>query len=437
MPEKRFAGAPFGSQSARFDVASLIIPRSKTVPTFPSVLYSKQYLPPRVEMGPGKYTLIDGCFKEEEVKQALGSGWAKAEEANRLTQLPHFQYNPVIKEKKSLKEKVGPGSYNYKDFLELAQERPCSTIGMLSSGGVRFSKMAGNFYPGPGNYGKGGNPYTEMEEKAWERSHTKGIMCTKSKKTLAPSSEGSGLAPCTYNFKSGVEELLKRSTSKRGPYDLFTGDRSMPIAYGHFAKMNLEKGDKQPGFVLEKKKKSYEIFSCKTFVDELNSNARKKHGVFAKLSRSPAVPTERIYCATLSQWPIKPSDLGPGSFNPKPVPGFALAKPPPFGTNSKRVDLKAYQHFVGNTNPVGVGRYNNTKHEAKDSRQRYRSLYLSRPERYPCENYMKEFLLQERLIPFNKGKNFQFEDHSSGSPPCNMLARCLDTGREPCPFMEA
>ncbi|XP_068948813.1 ciliary microtubule-associated protein 2-like [Petaurus breviceps papuanus] len=408
---KLFIGAPFGVQSARFDVSAVITQPKKPQPTFPQVLYSKHYLPKRTHMGPGMYRFSDGCFDEEEVKKAIGTGWAKAQEATRLTQLPHFQYKSIIKEKKFLGEQIGPGSYNYKDFIELAQEKPCSTVGLLSSGGVRFSKMAGwqNYFPGPGNYGKGGNPYTEMEDKAWDRAHTKGIMCTKAKKAFELPSEGSGLSPGTYTFKSGVEELLTRTISKRGPYDIFSGDRSLPIAYGHYA---------------TQKKKPFEMFSFKSFVDELNSNSRKKHGVFGKLSRTPTVPTERIYCSTLSQWPIKQSNLGPGSYNPKLMPGYELSNQYPFGSSSKRVDLKSYLNFVGNTNPVGVGRYNNTKHEASDRQQRYRSLYLSKPDRFPCENHMKESILQQRLIPFNKGKNFQPFDHSSDPPPSSSSQRC-------------
>ncbi|XP_020832574.1 ciliary microtubule-associated protein 2 [Phascolarctos cinereus] len=409
---KLFTGAPFGVQSARFDVSAVIAQPKKPTPTFPQVLYSKHYLTSRTHLGPGMYHFSDGCFDEEEVKKAIGTGWAKAQEATRLTQLPHFQYKSVIKEKKFLEENIGPGSYNYKDFVELAQEKPCSNVGLLSSGGVRFSEMVGNCFPGPGNYGKGGNPYTEMEEKAWDRSHAKGIMRTKSKKALELSAEGSGLSPGTYSFKSGMEELLTRTISKRGPYDVFSGDRSMPIAYGHYA---------------TQKKKQFELFSFKSFVDELNSRWRKKHGVFGKLSRSPAVPTERIYCSTLSQWPNKQCNLGPGSYNPKPMPGYELSNQHPFGSSSKRVDLKSYQNFVGNTNPVGVGRYNNTKHEARDVQQRYRSLYLSKPNRYPCENYMKESVLQQRLIPFNKGKNYRPFDHSSDPSPLGPSLRYLET----------
>lgn len=47
--------------------------------------------------------------------------------------------------------------------------------------------------------------------------------------------QGSGLAPCTYSLKSGIEACLERSTGTRGPYDIFTGDRSKPQPYGHYS----------------------------------------------------------------------------------------------------------------------------------------------------------------------------------------------------------
>ncbi|XP_031824912.1 lymphocyte expansion molecule isoform X1 [Sarcophilus harrisii] len=410
---KLFKGAPFGVQSARFDVSAAMVHAKNVSPTLPEVLYSKYYLESKAHLGPGMYKFSDGCFDEEEVKKAIGTGWAKAQEATRLTQLPHFQFKPIIKEKKFFEIKIGPGSYDYKDFMELAKEKPSSNIGILSAREERFPYMAGNNYPGPGNYGKGGNPYTEMEEKAWDRSHTKGIMCTKAKKSFELSTGGSGLSPGTYTFKSGMEEFLTRTVSKRGPYDLFSGDRSMPIAYGHFA---------------TPKKPSLELYSFKSFVDELNSNARKKHGVFGKLIRNPTVPSERIFCSTPSQWPIKQSNLGPGTYDPKPIPRYELTNQHPFGSSSKRVDLKYYQHFIGNTNPVGVGRYNHTKHEGKDKRQRYRSLYLSKQNRYPLDHRTKELVLQQRLTPFTKGKDFQPFDHSCESPPSISWQKCPQPG---------
>lgn len=41
------------------------------------------------------------------------------------------------------KEKLGPGSYNFKDFLEELQSKPGSTRGLLSSGEIRFRGLVG------------------------------------------------------------------------------------------------------------------------------------------------------------------------------------------------------------------------------------------------------------------------------------------------------
>lgn len=47
--------------------------------------------------------------------------------------------------------------------------------------------------------------------------------------------QGSGLAPGTYTFKSGIEVCLAKITGTRGPYDIFSGDRSKPQPYGHYS----------------------------------------------------------------------------------------------------------------------------------------------------------------------------------------------------------
>ena len=36
-------------------------------------------------------------------------------------------------------------------------------------------------------------------------------------------------------MKSFTDEMDRRMVSKRGPYDLFTGERNKPIAVGYFA----------------------------------------------------------------------------------------------------------------------------------------------------------------------------------------------------------
>ncbi|XP_066232484.1 ciliary microtubule-associated protein 2 [Saccopteryx leptura] len=400
MAVKWFTGAPFGVQSHRFDV-SAVYPDQKKCSTFTEVPYSRLHSVDVAHIGPGTYGCKETCFSKKKLKREVGTGWAKAQEATRLTKLPHFQYQTIMREKRLQKEKLGPGSYNLKDFLEELHQKPCSTRGLLSSGEVRFRGLIGNYYPGPGNYGEKGNPYTKLEEMAWSRSHSEGLMCRMSSRLPPRAPQGSGLAPCTYSFQSGTEAILERTTGTRGPYDIFSGDRSKPQPYGHYS-------------VQEKKPR--ELVNFKSFVDELNSYPNKKRGVFSKLSRNPTTPTERIYWSTLSQFPRKLATSGPGMWLP-PEKKFRRTNQPPFLQSSKRADLRACQMLQGIWNPVGVGYYFNTwLMETKDHRQRYRSLFLSGSKRY-LSDLDRDRFMQERLTPFTKGRCPPTVDHNSDPTP--------------------
>ncbi|XP_007518107.2 ciliary microtubule-associated protein 2 [Erinaceus europaeus] len=387
MALKWFTGAPFGVQSHRFDV-SAVHPSQKKSCTFTEVPYSKKHSVDVSHIGPGTYKSKETCFSKKKLKKEMGTGWARAEEATRLTQLPHFQYQTRLREKRLQKEKLGPGSYNFKDFIEQLQQKPCSTRGLLSSGEIRFRGFIGNYYPGPGNYGEKGNPYTKLEESAWDRSHSEGLMCRMTNKPLPLEHQGSGLAPNTYLLKSGIELYLAKSTGKRNFYDIFSGDRGKPKPYGHYSVQKM---------------KPRELVTYKSFVEDLNAPHNKKRGVFSKLPRNPKTPTERIYWTTLSQCPRKLETCGPGMWLP-PEDECKQINQPPFLLSSKRSGGKAYQMILGTWNPVGVGRYLNTwLMESKDHRQRYRSLFLSEPKRYPWDP-IRDRLMQERITPFTKGK---------------------------------
>nr|XP_054948218.1 lymphocyte expansion molecule isoform X4 [Pan paniscus] len=330
MATKWFTGAPFGVQSHRFDI-SAVYPNWKKFSTFTEAPYSTRYSTQVSHIGPGTYSSKETCFSKKKLME-VDTGWAKAQEATRLTQLPHFQYQAIMKEKRLKEQKLGPGSYNLKDFLEQLREKPCSTRGLLSSGEVRFRGLIG----------------------------------------------GSGLGPGTYFFKSDLETYVARSVGTRGPYDTFSGDRSKPLPYGHYS---------------TQKKKPRELMNFKSFIEELNSRHNKKHGVFSKLPRNPKTPTERIYWANLSQCPRTLATSGPSFWLPqekkcKPV------NQPPFLLTSKGSGAKACQMIMGSWNPVGVGRYLNTwLMETKDRRQRYRSLFLSGSKRY-LSDLARDMLMQ-------------------------------------------
>ncbi|KAM5266322.1 ciliary microtubule-associated protein 2 [Hipposideros larvatus] len=366
MATKWFSGAPFGVQSNRFDV-SAVCPKQKKLSTCADVPYSRLYSIDMSHIGPGTYDYAETCFSKKKLKKEVGTGWAKSQEASQLTQMPHFQYQAIMREKQLQTENLGPGSYNFKDFLELLQQKPCSTRGLLSSGEVRFRGLIGNYYPGPGNYGEKGNPYTKLEENAWNRSHSEGLMHRITNKPPPLAHQASGLAPCTYSLKSSIEACLEKSMGTRGFYDTFSGDRSKPQCYGHYS---------------VQKKKPRELMNFRSFVEELNSRHNKKRGVFSTLPRNPKTPTERIYWATLSQYPRELATSGPSMWLPSEKECRHINQPP-FLLSSKRVDLRAYQMLLGNWNPVGVGRYLNTwLMETKDRRQRYWSLYMDGAKRY-------------------------------------------------------
>ncbi|OXB82112.1 UNVERIFIED_CONTAM: hypothetical protein H355_008991, partial [Colinus virginianus] len=74
--------------------------------------------------------------------------------------------------------------------------------------------------------------------------------------------------------------------------------------------------------------------------------------------------------------------VGPGSYDPKPIERSAGFNQPPFCSSAKRFDRKYERLFTGNENPVGVGRYDVTRHEKHPRKVRYQSLYQSDTQRY-------------------------------------------------------
>uniref|UniRef100_I3M3H2 Ciliary microtubule associated protein 2 n=1 Tax=Ictidomys tridecemlineatus TaxID=43179 RepID=I3M3H2_ICTTR len=398
---KWFQGAPFGVQSHRFDV-SAVYPNQKKYSTFTETPYSTHHSVEVSHIGPGTYSSKETCFSKKKLKKEVDTGWALAQQAIRLTQLPHFRYQTVVRERKlQVRQKLGPGSYNFKDFLQQLQQKPGSKRGLLSSGEIRFRGLIGNYYPGPGNYGEKGNPYTRLEENAWNRSHSEGLMCRMSNKSPPEAPQGSGLGPGTYSFKTGIETYLARSTGTRGPYDIFSGDRSKPLPFGHYS---------------VQKKRPRELMNYKSFVDELNSRHNKKHGVFSEIPRDPKTPPERIYWSTLSQCPRKLNTSGPGSWLPQETE-IKHVNRPPFLVASKRSGVKTNQIVLGSWNPVGVGRYlNTTRLENKDTRQRYRSLYMGEPKRY-LSDLNRDRIMQERITPFTKGRCPPTVDYNSNPTP--------------------
>ncbi|KAK3601504.1 hypothetical protein CHS0354_027650 [Potamilus streckersoni] len=386
MAGKKFVGAPFGTQTARFDVAG-VHPRQKVPGTFTEIPYDKRSTDELVRrMGPGSYQVDHGGFSRKAVdERANGPGWARAYEMERMAALPHLLHKEQWEMKRMLARKLGPGSYNIKDFQELEDERPRSTRGICATRAVRFSEQYASEVPGPGTYGKGGIPHSAIEEKEKKSTSTVGMLDAGSSTPRNLPSVGSVLGPGTYNFK-----LINKTTSLRGPYDLFSGDRNKPISVGYLAAPKL--ANLGPG-----------QYDLKSFVDDLATVHRKRQGRFGKVSQYPEVPTERIFCSTLSQCPKEPSHPGPGNFDPKEPSKVESRNPPGFLSTAQRNDKLSQRFFTRNFNPVGAGRYDVQKWEEAQDRNGFSSVFVSKTGKL---SFAMEKLLKERI----RGKDVRLKD---------------------------
>ena len=120
----------------------------------------------------------------------------------------------------------------------------------------------------------------------------------------------------------------------RGPYDLFSENRSAPNKTGHLA----EDLDKKlgPG-----------QYDLKSFVDDLNDQPHKKHGKFGKIEQYPDVSGDRLSIHEVSLKPRNPAWPGPGAYNPGELSKFEQNSPP-FLSSSERSDNRSRKIFNHN-----------------------------------------------------------------------------------------
>ncbi|XP_075040127.1 ciliary microtubule-associated protein 2 [Mixophyes fleayi] len=369
MAEKRFSGAPFGSQKVRFDV-SAVYPEWKKTGCYTQVPYCKRANSEIVRrLGPGTYNSSPGDFSPSVLeRKASTPGWKRAEETEKLSGMPHLLYKETWERNRLLKENMGPGRYNIMSFVEIKEKKPSSMFGVCGTKDVRFKEDIKECNPGPGTYG---NPHQLMEERASKSASTKGIMDSETSRCSTARSSGCDLGPGTYNLKSSIDETLKHTVSKRGPYDLFTGSRSQPIPYGHFA-TPIEYCRSEPG-----------QYKTKTLVDDLESDCKRKHGKFGKISQYPTVPSGRIFYSSLAHCPRPQDSPGPGAYDTtKPLFASVRRSSAPFLTSAKRFERKSCRLLFGSTNPVGVGRYDISKPVCGKTATSYQSPFLSKTGRY-------------------------------------------------------
>ncbi|NXN41565.1 LEXM protein, partial [Rhinoptilus africanus] len=316
------------------------------------------------------------------------SGWARREKGCHL---PHSQSKEIMERRKRQQERLGPGTYNIRDFLQ--ETRPCSLRGICDTREPRFRDGRRDCFPGPGTYGPRGNPYAPLEERDKRSPSTRGLMESRTESTapnaFPPCLQGSGLGPGTYHLRSSIGEgprwVMGSSLCQR-----FSGARSKPAGASRAAPLSRQR-----------KGTELSTAAVKGFLDELTLRENKKKGCFSTLPRNLGCPTERIFWATLSQCPREAWAVGPGSYDPKPVEKSACSSQPPFWSSARRFDRKFYRLFTGNENPVGVGRYDITTHEKYPQKMRYRSLYQCDTQRY-LSNLKRDAYLLERLKPVAK-----------------------------------
>jgi len=386
MTEVKFRRAPFGVQSARFDV-SAVHPNSKKPGTYTEAPYcSKTTHQLNTQLGPGRYDVSVGGFSVPAVqRRADGPGWRRAQYTERMAQIPHLLYKEQWQHNHRLEKQLGPGTYEYRDFLTDLGEKPCSKRGIVQTCDVRFSKDIDNksFTPGPGTYGKGGIPHSEKEAKQGISASTKGLLDASSQSRTMPI-VGSHIGPGSYEYESFAEKAAKKVTSLRGPYDLFSGDRNKLINTGHYAApshTNLGPGQ----------------YDVPSFLDRWSGQHQVRHGRFSELSQYPSQNTERVYCATLAQNPRTITDPNPAQYDPKQMvkPPQQATQSPAFLSSTQRSDSTAHKFFTGDYNPVGPACYDILKWNHVQDKNGCNSAFISKTDRVP--DIPRAKTLQERI----------------------------------------
>lgn len=391
MAAKNYKGAPFGTQTARFDVAG-IHPQSKTPGTITQVPYLKHKQQNKYQkwtgLSPGCYNIdVRDSFNKKVVKlKSSGPGWERQYKVAQLAKMPHLLHRLEAKRRQERTRRLGPGTYNHTDFVGKNNKKIRSLRGICDTRAKRFVTKDEEV-PGPGTYGLGGVPSAAMERRYAQSSSTIGMLDSGKTVSREVPLVGCELAPTRYNKTTFTEEILNKVVSRRGPYDLFTGSRSKPIITGHLAVIPAS-STLGPG--------SQEIPS---FCDEWNTEHKQSVGKFSKLHVEAThahskTAGERIYCCTLSQCPRQTKEPAPGTYSPK-VFSINVIDPtsgaPAFGTSASR-----YRQEIQSVN-VGAGRYNITTTGSCTSKKTNpsKSVFKSTTQRFESDD--RKMYLKERI----------------------------------------
>lgn len=92
-------------------------------------------------LGPGTYSIETGDFTPRAIcEKSQLPNWQRAYDVAKLASIPHYLYRSQWEQKRSLAEKLGPGRYDTKDFVEEMNARPSSNRGVCQSRDSRLGK---------------------------------------------------------------------------------------------------------------------------------------------------------------------------------------------------------------------------------------------------------------------------------------------------------
>ncbi|KAL5487330.1 hypothetical protein EMCRGX_G019919 [Ephydatia muelleri] len=371
MAEKRYAGAPFGTQTARFDVSG-IHPQTKIPGTYTEVPYCKRANSAEaVMLGPGTYRVETGDFTGAAMEQKRkGPNWERAFHVATMANIPHILYKEKWEHRRALSQQLGPGTYTIRSFTDEMQNRPSSTRGICQTGESRLEKEDIRNIPGPGTY----SVSLPMVKPS---PGTQGILENGGKDLSRQPAGGSGLPPGLYHYSSPIQELLDKKVSKKGPYELFSGERQQP------SKSLFESAHLGPG-----------KYPFNPFTAELEGYHHKKHGRFSTMPQHTDKPSDRLSISTLGQCPRPPESPGPTHYDN--LHRRATSAPIRF-TSARRFDGRS---TFGSTNPVGPAQYNINRWHLQRHQNGNVNVFTSRTPRLPPKvDSTQERLLQERITP--------------------------------------
>ncbi|KAL8610590.1 hypothetical protein ACOMHN_006309 [Nucella lapillus] len=193
-----------------------------------------------------------------------------------------------------------------------------------------------------------------------------------------------------------MDQYVNRSVSARGPYDLFSSDRTRPISTGHFAAPKFT--NLGPGH--------YEI---KSSLDDWSGEHKRYKGRFSKGAQYPHPPAERHYQNVLAQCPKDQHFPGPSVYKP-PCPGdwpkVQNYKQPSFNSTAERMDRRALRFLTGNYNSVGVGRYDIRRFEEAQHHNGFQNIFKAKGvwKSYPTETYLRERMRGATIPPAQKSR---------------------------------